>query len=198
MLISKGSVFFGIKLRLGAFSDLLNAHHAKFSRTPEIEDQGQQLIAENFPKDRVREFVQEVCSWGNYPGIAGRVLKHNSVTDIRNGLIAACARLAENPPKLGPALASVNALKHLGTTPFASKHLRLLRPDLCPVFDSLLHNALPYPLNQAGYRLFAADCGELAEALEESGVPNPRKRPNNSWFVADVESALYAHVTRLR
>ncbi len=79
---------------------------------------------------------------------------------------------------------------------FASKHLRFLRPDICPVFDSYLHDALPYTLDASGYSDFANDCAWLAHQLGANQIPNPRQRAGGVWFAADVEGAIYMLATR--
>jgi hypothetical protein len=73
-----------------------------------------------------------------------------------------------------------------------------LRPEVAPVFDSLLREALPYSFDPEGYALFGRDCGILAEALTARGVPNAFQRDDGEWFVADVEAALYAYVYPLK
>jgi len=80
---------------------------------------------------------------------------------------------------------------------FASKHLRLLRPDLCPVLDNILSEKLGYPLNTRGYRRFAKDCRRAARVLERHGVSNPLGRDGGAWFAADVEMAFYVHVKEI-
>ena len=197
MLIRDDRVFFGIELPLAGFTELFSAHMTALPRTPEIEDMGQRLIDADFPEPAVRNFVKDVCGWGNYAGISGRVLKRNGTGAISAALKNAVGDLAQDPPRLAAALARVNSLSGLGEPSFASKHLRFLRPELCPVFDSQLREALPYSFDQEGYALFAVDCRELAVALKQAGVRNPRNRQDGVWFVADVEAALYAHVTDL-
>jgi len=88
----------------------------------------------------------------------------------------------------------MNVLNGLGSPSFASKHLRFLRPEVAPVFDSVLHKALPYSPDPTGYAEFGRDCTLLAEALTARGIPNAFQRKDARWFAADVEAALYAHV----
>jgi hypothetical protein len=196
-LIRNEQVYFGLVLPFPDFPALVDAHIKAFPRTPAIEASGQQLCEAGFPEAALRSFVKEVCSWGNYPGIAGRVLKRNSLPEIRTVLGNAVAELDGDTPRYGAALHWVNTLNGLGGPSFASKHLRFLRPQHCPVFDSLLREGLPYSFDSEGYAQFAADCKVLADALRHAGVRNPRNRPDGVWFAADVEAALYAHVTGL-
>ena len=196
-LIRNEQVFFGLVLPFADFPALVDAHLKAFPRTPAIEASGQHLCEAGFPEGPLESFVKDVCSWGNYAGIAGRVLKRNSLPDIRAVLIRAVAELDGDTPRYGAALHRVNTLNGLGEPSFASKHLRFLRPQHCPVFDSLLREGLPYSFDPEGYAQFAADCRELAHALKQAGVNNPRNRPQGVWFAADVEAAVYAHVTGL-
>jgi hypothetical protein len=192
LTICQGRAYFGIELPLTDFEKWGRAHLVKFPNTPAVENRGRSFVEQGFPREGVQKFVRDVCDWGGYPGIAGRVLKHNTPALICVALRQAAERLEARESDLAAALAEVNKLKGLGTPSFASKHLRFMRPALCPVFDSVLRETLPYPFNARGYAMFAQDCKSLAGALTAEKVRNARERP---WFVADVEAALYAYVT---
>jgi hypothetical protein len=72
-------------------------------------------------------------SLGGYPGISGRVLRHNTPADIRNALLNAGAYLLAAEPDLVKAMAAVNGVKGLGSPSFASKHLtKVLAPATVP------------------------------------------------------------------
>ncbi len=88
-------------------------------------------------------------------------------------------------------LTQVNMVRGLGDVSFASKHLRFLRPDTCAVFDSILHDALPYTFDPNGYSAFCNDWALLARVLAENQISNPRPRKTGGWFPADVEGAVY-------
>ena len=186
--------YFGIEVPLDQFERLGRAHLKAYPRTPSVEEQGRLLLERGFREADAKAFVRAVCDWGGYSGISGRVLNRNSPSAICSSLKKAVQRLEAEPPDCAAALSDVNALKGLGTPSFASKHLRFIRPTLCPVFDSLLQEALPYSFDAQGYAAFAQDCRGLASALENANVPNPRRR---AWLVADVEAALYAYVIDL-
>lgn len=87
------------------------------------------------------------------------------------------------------ALSHVDKLRQFDVS-FASKHLRFLRPDICPAFDSVLRQALPYRFDANGYSDFAQDSASLAHVLATNQIPNPY-RANGVWFVADVEAAIF-------
>jgi hypothetical protein len=195
LTIQQGRAYFGIELPLVQFEQLARAHLSAVPSTPTVEDRGRSFVEHRFPEADVRAFVRAICDWGGYTGISGRILNRNTPAAICSALKQAVQRLDAHVPDLAAALANVNAIKGLGTPSFASKHLRFMRPALCPVFDSLLQETLPYSFDTQGYAMFAQDCKILAEALTRAGVPNPRERP---WFVADVEAALYAYIKALR
>ena len=152
------------------------------------------MARQDFPADDTAAFVKAVCKWGGYPGIGGRVLKDNAITTICSTLREALSSLAIGP-STAKALTQMNVLRGLGTPSFASKHLRFLRPDICPVLDSILCDALPYSFDPDGYSDFCDDCASLTKALASSGIPNPNRKAG-IWFAADVEAALYQRVER--
>lgn len=192
--LDQDRAFFGIEVPLNHFERLARVHLHRFPSTPGIEVQGRRVVQKGFHEPDVGAFVEAVCGWGNYVGIAARVLKRNSLGAISMALKECLRHLSATPPDLASAITAVNVLNGLGSPSFASKHLRFLRPEVAPVFDSLLQEALPYSFGPEGYALFGRDCGILAETLTVRGVPNAFQRDDGQWFVADVEAALYAYV----
>ena len=190
-------VVFGTSIRLAQFPRPLKAHLKAYPNTQEIETLGATLIATDFPGAKIRDFISRVRTWGGDPGIAGRVPKRNNLPTTSAAFGAAVQFLDMQPPQLASALAELNAVTHLGTPAFVSSHLRSLRHALCPVFDSLLHDALPYSFDARGFAAFAQDCQRIADALKDAGVTNPRQRADGNWFVADVEGAVYAQAVCL-
>lgn len=144
LMIHEDRAFFGNDVPLAHFARLAQAHLTAFPHTPEVEAQGRSFLEGKFPEAQVRKFVRAVCEWGGYVGISGRVLNRNTSSEICSALKLAVECLDRQPPDLAAVLRRVNGLKGLGAPSFASKHLRFIRPDLCPVFDSLLQEALPY------------------------------------------------------
>ena len=112
------------------------------SSTKELEEQGKLVTANEFPEDDLRSFIRNVCIWGNYAGIAGRVLKQNDINIIRSSFISAWKLLDSNNPDIERAMLEINRIKNLGTPSFSSKHLRFLHPQLCPVLDSIICHRL--------------------------------------------------------
>jgi hypothetical protein len=113
--------------------------------TPTIESLGEDLARLDFPAQKTADFVKAVCQWGGYAG--GRPnLEKQSNSDHRRRIQE---RLIEPNDRGHRRFASqVNTVHGLGDVSFASKHLRFLRPDICAVFDSILHHALPYTFDQ--------------------------------------------------
>jgi len=157
-----------------------------------LEVEASELIRNDFPHSELAEFVRRVCQWGGYAGVAGRVLKHNSPDSLRDAFTLANAYLAGTKPRITDALTSLRDLHGLGLS-FASKHLRFLCPEYCPVFDQVLRDALCYTYNSAGYTKFAIDCRVVADALISASAPNPWLGRDCNWRAADVEAALFAH-----
>jgi len=197
LLVTQESAFFGTSIPLSSFRDLLAAHEAKYPTTREVERQGAALRLEDYPDTNVSDFVRAVCDWGGYSGIGGRILKRNTIEHIVSALRSASKFLEHEMPDFTNAMASLNSLNSLGTPSFASKHLRFLRPDICPVFDSLLQEALPYSFDATGFAQFSGDCISLAGTLTKSCSAKLSHRPNGEWYAADVEAAIFAYVTDL-
>lgn len=162
--------------------------------TQKRELEGILLQSNDFPTADLERFIRHVCRWGGYPGIAGRILKQNRIVNIRTHFISASNILSSSIPNVQGALQAINHIRQLGSTSFATKHLRFLRPDVCPVLDSIISKKLGYSLSPNGYKQFSDDCTRIAKALQVYAVSNPMNRNNDRWFAADVEMALFARL----
>jgi hypothetical protein len=179
------------------FGWLVERHLLRYPDTPSLEAEGSRLISTDFAERQLGSFIQRVCTWGGYPGIAGRVLNQNSTAQIRRLFRSAMTRLEADPPDVGGALSEVNLIRNLGTPSFASKHLRFLRPDICPILDSIVSARLSYQFNRNGYGVLSEDCNNIAHLLQYNKFSNPRHRDDNKWYVADVEMAIFAYLNDL-
>ena len=188
-------VFTNAMLPLQDFPHLVETHLSRISHTIQLETAGKQLAASDFPKVELEGFILRVCTWGGYAGIAGRVFNQNDPRHIRHQFIQAASFLNGTSTDIQGALESLNQIRQLGTPSFASKHLRFLRPDICPVLDSK-NVTLGYSFNPKGYRQFAQDCARIAHALEVHAIENPIKRPHRTWFVGDIDMAIFAHLNK--
>jgi hypothetical protein len=183
---------------LTEFTGLVEKHLSTVAETRDLEREGARLRAVDFREPDLERFVRRVCKWGGYAGTADRVIDQNPSTRIREQFRSANSALEMNPPNVAGALHEINRIRHLGRPSFASKHLRLLRPDACPILDSIISEKLNYAYNSRGYGQLSKDCLRVAEALQALGIPNPMNRENHRWFAADVEMALFAHLKGLQ
>jgi hypothetical protein len=198
LFLSSDGATLGTRLALAEAKDLLNKHLAENPTTQPLESQASALAARDFPVKEVPSFVKAVCTWGNYAGIAARVLKNNSTKEIASAFRDALKLMSESPNSQALALTRINQVHGLGTPSFGSKHLRFLKPEHCPVFDSVLQRVLPYSFDAAGYALFAQDCIRISAALEARGSASATHRALGRWYAADVEGAIYIHALRMR
>jgi len=182
----------GSPVQPGAFTGLAE-RHPQVEKTVLLEVEARRLLTTDFSRQQLSDFIRGVCAWGGYPGTAARVLGQNAWSDIQRQFGSAIAALSLDPPDVQSALRAVRRVRHLGLS-FASKHLRLLRPDVCPVLDSTLSEKLGYPLDSRGYQRFSDDCQKVAALLQRLGVRNPLDRDGGKWFAADVEMALFVYV----
>lgn len=186
-----------ISLRLSDFPNFLNSWLVKWGaeETEYLEMQGIHLTAFDFPEEDLKNFIKKVCRWGNYAGIGGRVLNQNDIGMIRENFISACKALNSKHPDIRKAISKINQIKNLGTPSFASKHLRMLQPQICPVLDSIIYKGIAkYPFDPEGYAQFSGDCLEIASNLQKNRIVNPRAREAGKWFAADVEGAIFEYL----
>src|SRR3989304_9842323 len=69
---------------LSDFPILVRNHLSKYPKTLCLEEDGHNLINSNFNEKKLIEFIRGVCKWGGYAGIATRVIKRNSISNIQN------------------------------------------------------------------------------------------------------------------
>lgn len=193
MLLStdSGAATFGWRLSLSEFPRLVTRHLEVVRGTREIEAAADALVRADFPDTDLTKFVSRVCMRGGYGAIAGRILRDNTLSDIRLALQGALAELDAPIPDLASALKHINAVKGLGTPSFASKHLRFLRPAVCPVLDSFVAGSLGYAFTPSGYARLGSDCQAVAASLKSLGLLNPM-RDSDEWLVGDVDMVLFA------
>lgn len=177
---------------LERFSDLMGLFLKQAPDTLDIENFALDIRQQDFQdQGQVREFIQSVCGWGNYSGIGGRVLLNNTLEQIADTLRRATAVLEQQEPDIGNALQIVKELNGLACS-FASKHLRILFPNLCPVLDSIISERMFYPSDIEGYRAFGTDCTMIAGFLTNEAIPHPIAARQETWYPADVEASIYA------
>ncbi len=184
----------GRVIACSAFPELVGKHLQKVRRTNQLEQAGAKLRQGAFTDQALRRFIEEVCLWGGHAWIATHVYNDNQPEHVRSQFVLAIQILRQSPPDVDAALGCINAIKGLGAPSFASKHLRFLCPEFCPVLDGRIRERFGYPDDALGYQQYAADCLQIASVLERIHSPNPRQRVNQRWYVGDVDMALYAWV----
>jgi hypothetical protein len=187
-------VYLGVSFDLASFPAMIRQHGQNFADTLEMEVRFANRIRTPFDEfEPTREFIRAVCKWGRFAGVAGRILKRNSKKKILAAFEKARLRLLQTAPDLKAAMESLNELEALGRPSFASKHLRFMLPQKCPVYDRILNNALPYDSTPAGYAEFATDCLTISRQLIKRKIENPI-RGSVTWYAADVEAAIFAAI----
>lgn len=177
---------------LERFSDLMRVFLRNAPDTLDLENFAMVLKQHDFQdQDQVCKFVQRVCGWGNYSGIGGRVLQNNTPEQIATTFRRATIVLEQQEPDIGDALQIVKELNGLACS-FASKHLRMLFPNLCPVLDSIISERMFYTSDIEGYRIFGTVCTMTAGFLTNEAIPHPIEARQGTWYPADVEASIYA------
>jgi hypothetical protein len=182
----------GVSLTPLRFTELVRRHPRGIDQTRSLERQGERLLGA-FADEELVAFVRRVSEWGGYPKTAERVFDRNDFSEVRHRFENAVEALTMDDPHLKFALRELRCIRGLGVS-FASKHLRLIRPDVCPVLDSVLSERLGYPLNVSGYKRFSDACLSVGRRLKERGIENPMRRKDQAWYAADVEMAVYVFV----
>ncbi len=177
------------------FPRLLEAYLKQNPLTQEVENLGLEL-RESDPMEweKVEAFITKVGEWAGQTGprvVRGQVLKGNR-SEIVSRMRDAVAQLKSAKPNLTAAFEEMGKIKGLGVS-FASKHLRLLFPEYCPVLDSTLSYRLGYPLTTDGFGAFARLCTTVADELNRAQIAStfPGRK---DWRPADVEAALFAWI----
>lgn len=185
-------VYLGISFDLSEFPEMIKSHGNNFKDTLEMENRYASLISKPFTDfSLIKKFIQDVCKWGNYAGVSGKVLKNNDQFKILDAFNKARLILNSKNPDLALALSEINELYGLGTPSFASKHLRFMLPQKCPVYDSILTDVLPYSFDPSGYAIFARDCQNISNELNKRSIENPIRK-SITWYVSDVEAAIFS------
>jgi Putative 8-oxoguanine DNA glycosylase OGG-like protein len=162
--------------------------------THSTEELGEQMIARGFQHEELNNFIVAVCNWGNYPGIAARVIQNNHPDDL-----AALFRQAYREADKGTvteALATLQRVNEFGIS-FASKHLKFLAPNKAVVLDSIIETRLGYARNLAGYENFLTNCHLILAELQTHNIEYPGWGAKG-WRVSDVEMAIFAKLTARR
>lgn len=181
------------------FPVLLAAYLKQNPSTPEVEQLGLALRASDPMKwDDLEAFMKKVGEWAGKTGprvILGQVLRGNTI-EIGRKVRDAIAHLRSAKPDPVAALEEMDKVKGLDVS-FASKHLRMLFPEYCPVLDSILSCRLGYAPTADGYGAFARRCTAIAGELNRTQITSTFPG-RTDWRPSDVEAALFAWVNGWR
>ena len=157
-----------------------------------VEAHGERLRKSRVSVADVPAFVKCVCHWGGHSGIGARVINQNEERDVARAFNKAAHFVKRG--KIENAIAEVEGVRQLGLS-FASKHLRMLCPQQCVVYDSILWGEFweCFPHSHKGYAKFCSYLGMLAAELNSRRIRNT-ERPSGKWYAADVEAAVFGEV----
>ena len=160
----------------------------------DLEDLGGNFRQNGFDYSDASEFTNRVCKWGGYAGIAARVLSDNGDKDVVDAFNKAAGLVSGNNVDIPAAIKEVDDLDELALS-YASKHLRMLRPQKCVSYDKFLKGRLSrcYPYNHENYAVLCCDFQKLASVLKKRGICN-KSRARGVWYAADVEATVFYKV----
>jgi hypothetical protein len=182
-----------LSIDFSEFPELVRRHRSKYPDTPKVEAQASALVQSGFEPQLAVDFVRAVCKWGGFAGIAGRVIKNNTKTDVAKVIRDSHRRLTEGDPLAG--LQNINRLYGLGRPSFASKHLQFLAPQVAVILDSVMSTRFGYPMNLDGYEQLLEDCEALTAAINRTSIEHPFR--TSGRYVSDIELAVFAQIQRL-
>jgi hypothetical protein len=181
-----------LSVPLDQFPKLL-AEHVATTKIPtvEVEKLGAGYIANGFQDDETMPFVEKVCNWGNYAGVAEKVKRRNDVKTISHTFKEGRQLILHG--KAQEAIRKIVKLECLDVS-FGSKHLKFLAPEHAVVLDSIISEHLGYPRTEEGYAEFLQECFVLRDILNAKGI-HP-SATQTKWRVSDVEMALFMEVKK--
>jgi len=173
----------------GAFSSLLACHLAAYPETQRIERLVAEYVSDDFPLRQTETLIREVCKWGGYPGVAGKVMKHNKLSTVRDQFRRAYDASIDGDPH--KAITEIMAISCLAVS-FGSKHLKFLDPDRAVVLDSIISERLGYRRDPDGYVAYLNVCFSIRDILNR--LNTGKGAPKGKWRVSDVEMAIFMHL----
>jgi hypothetical protein len=171
---------------LDELDDRLTSFMEKEPHTRVVEQQAECLVKRGFQPPELRNFINAVCKWGGYSGIAARVLDKNTESELNDSF-----RFAHSWANAGDDLAAIESLlklKDIGAS-FASKHLKFLAPENAVVLDSIISKRLGYEPTPEGYQAFLNDCRRILERAIACKLPYHGW--GREWRVSDIEMAIF-------
>jgi len=120
------------------------------AQTSNVEKLGESISA-NLSRGLVLAFSEKVCEWGGGARVWGN-LSRDGTDQLADDLLAWFASV-DGADTDEEAIRPGEAIHGLAIS-FASKHLRMLRPERFAVLDAVLSEGLGFALNPKGYALF--------------------------------------------
>ncbi len=164
-----------------------------------LENRGREISVNACSPSEAMDFVLAVCTWGGITGtnrVWPRIRNHNPPEHVARQLLAACHRLKEGESGRVKALLELQQISGLGKSgavSYASKHLRMLSPDLCVTLDSNLSKALDVPENYAGFDALSGECVSMAQQANMAASAGPRPA-GRVWRAADIEACVFTRL----
>jgi hypothetical protein len=186
MKLTSGEAIWCFSLRFDDLHSFFDQFIKKNPSTQRIEEQALGLVASNFEFSKLKDFVREVCRWGGYAGVAGRVIKNNQKEVLESTFKTAYHHAVEK--KNIEAIRTLTGLHGLAIS-FASKHLKFLVPTNAVVLDSIISKRLAYDLSPEGYVKLLNDCADIAKHANEAKVQYPGWA--GRWRASDIEMAIF-------
>jgi hypothetical protein len=148
-------------------------------QTSDVEKLGESVLA-NPSRRLVLEFSEKVCEWGGSRRV-WRNLKPVGMDDKLAVALLAWFASVEDADTDDEAIRPGVAIHGLAIS-FASKHLRMLRPDRFAVLDAVLSEGLGFALNPKGYAFYMRSLRAFRESISFTGS------------IATLESGIFSLV----
>jgi hypothetical protein len=168
--------FLGFRFSESAIRSASALFEKEYKNSQLLEKRGA-LLSLNSSFDDFLSFSQAVCIWGGGERVWGNLLRHHGSEKLSK-MLKSWLVYARSSQEDEEAIAMGENIKGLGVS-FASKHLRMLKPDRYAVLDDVLQQGLGIALNPRGYRLFM------------SALRLFRDRHEPQMRVANIEAALF-------
>ena len=146
-------------------------------------------LCKQSPKENALKFSEEVCVWGRGQRVWANLKRLNKDSlgqKLGNWLHQSSNINTFDYNAIKDTIKMGDDIPGLGVS-FASKHLRMLNPNVFPVLDDVLAQGLGFALNENGYVLFIKNINSFKN---QQGTLNQVR-------IADIEMVLFLLVRQL-
>jgi hypothetical protein len=174
--------FCGLKLSYSALINGARLVRDEFLGIDDLEALGRSMGPGSNHQELI-DFSNQVCIWGGGERVWGNLNRFHQHDELARIYLSwfSQARITTDPEE---AIQEGLAIKGLGVS-FASKHLRMLKPDEFAVLDDVLSVGLGFALNVKGYGLFMRSLRNFIEVN------------NLSLSISEVEAGIFFLVRQL-